>query len=100
MFFPSEEYHRDISLDQRSAASVELLVPLTVLKISWGQALTQNKGRENRKDFPTKQISQTFLSSCTVALRHLSDLSCRENCFPREGVSNNANLPFLNACMD
>ena len=73
-----------------------ILVPLIVLKISWGQALIQNKGRETRKDFPIKKISQTFLSSCIVALRnrHLSDLSCRKNRFFREGISSNANLPF------
>ena len=59
MFFPSAEYCGEISLEECSAASVKLLVPLIVLKISWEQALIQNKGREARKDFPTKQISQT-----------------------------------------
>ena len=59
LFFPSEEYRRDISLGECSAVSVELLVPLMVLKISWEQALIQNKGRETQRDFPTKQISQT-----------------------------------------
>ena len=58
LFFPSEEQRRDISLDKCSATSVELLVPLIVLKISWEQVLIQNKGRETRKDFSTKQISQ------------------------------------------
>ena len=102
LFFPSEEYRQDISLDECSVASVELLVPLIVFKISREQALIQNKGRETSKDFSTKEISQTFLSSRTVALRnrHLSELSCRENRFSREGISSNANLPFWNACME
>ena len=102
LFFPSEQYRRDISLDKCSAVSVELLVPLIVLEIFSEQVLIQNKGRETRKDFPTNQISHIFLSSCTVALRnrHLSDLSCRENRFPWEGISSNANLPFWNACME
>ena len=93
MFFSSEEYRRDISLEECSAASVELLVPL---KILWEQALIQNKGRETRIDFPTKQISQTFLNSCTVAVRnrHLSHLFCRENRFSLESISSNANFPF------
>ena len=96
LFFPSEGYRGDISLNECSAVSVELLVPLIVLKISWEQVLTQNTGRQIRKDFPTKQISQTFMSSCTVALgnRHLPDLSCRENRLFREGISSNAKLPF------
>ena len=96
MFFRSEEYHRDISLDECSTASMELLIPLIVLKISWEQALIRNKGSETRKDFLTKQTSQTFPGLCTAALRNtdLSELSCRENCFPREGISSNAKLPF------
>ena len=59
-----------LSLNEYSAVSVELWIPLKVLKTFWEQALIRNKGRETRKDFPTKQISQTFLSSCTVALRN------------------------------
>ena len=80
----SSRYRQDISLDECSSATVELLVPSIFLKISLGQPLIQNKVREISKDFSTKQISQTFLSSCTVALRnkHLSDLSCREHRFP------------------
>ena len=59
-----------------------------------GPNSNQIKGRETRKGFPTKQVRQTFLSSCTVALRnrHLLDLSFRENRFPREGISSNANI--------
>ena len=70
--------------------------PLIVLKISWEQTLIQNKNRETHRDFPSKKISQTFLSSSTVALRdrHLSDISCREDRFSREGISSNSNLPF------
>ena len=96
MFFPLEEYRRDMSLDEWSMVSVELLVPLIVLKISWGQVLIQNKDRETHKDFSNKKTSQNFLSSCTVVLRnkHLSDLFCRKKYFSREGVSSNASLPF------
>ena len=54
LVFPSEEYRRDISLDECSAASMELLVSLIVLKISWEQVLIQGKGRETRRNFPTK----------------------------------------------
>ena len=58
------------SLSECSAILVELWIPLKVLKTFCEQALIRNKGKETRKDFPTKQISQTFLSSCTLALRN------------------------------
>ena len=75
------------------------IATLIALKISREQALIQNKGRETLKDFPTKQISQTFLRSSTAALGN-RDLSCRENLFRWEGISSNANLPFWNACIE
>ena len=67
--FPLKEYRRDMSLDECLTTSIELLVPLIVLKKFWEQVLIQIKGRETRKDIPTKQISHNFLSSCTKALR-------------------------------
>ena len=41
-----------------------------------GAGPNPKKSRESRRDFSTKQVSQTLLSSCTMALknRHLSDL--------------------------
>ena len=66
--FPSEEYRRDISLDECATPTIKLLVPLIVLKISWEQTLIQNKGSETRKDTQIFLSLQTFLSSCTVAL--------------------------------
>ena len=48
----SSIYRQDISLHECSSASVELLVPLRVLKISLEKALIQNK------PFPIKQKSQ------------------------------------------
>ena len=100
--FPSEEYHRDISLEECSTATMKLLVPSIVYKISWKQTLIQNIVRETHKDFSAKQVSHTFLSSCTWELRnrYLSDLSWRKNRFPQESILSHANLPFWNACIE
>ena len=72
MLFPSEEYLRDISPGECSAASIELLVPLMVLKIFWEQSLIQNKHRETRKDFIdqanyTPDILNNFLTPLTFS---------------------------------
>ena len=68
MSFQSEEYRRNMSLDRCSTASVELFVPLIVLKISQVQALIKNKGRETRKYFPTKQISQEKIDHLIIVI--------------------------------
>ena len=68
MSFQSEEYRRNISLDRCSTASIELFVPLIVLKISQEQALIKNKDRETRKYFPTKQISQEKIDHLIIVI--------------------------------
>ena len=62
-----------------------------------------NPKQRQRKSWGfSDQISQKLFILCTVALRnrHLSDITCRENFYPREGISSGVNCPFSNACME
>ena len=78
IFFPSAEYCGEISLEECSAASVELLVPLIVLKISWEQALIQIKVEKLVKiSRPSKSHKLDFLCKIDLKDAYFSKVSFR-----------------------